>query len=260
MADLLQVRVGQHSEAGRKSVNQDFCGATTPAGAALGAKGVCVALADGIKPEKTDVLELELGYMLSSKMFLTVNLYDINLKKPIIYYYDDVLNQEKYGNFGKTGSRGIEAEYKFADKWGYLTLNYSYYSTAGKNSVASYEISGVKNSLVGSSNHLANLNASFNLYKGLSVNPSASFIGERYAFTSVDTSGTPLASKLDPLLLFNLYFNYNNFLTKGLTFGAGIYDILNQRLSYIQAYNGGLPPLPGTGRELVVRLSYKIGL
>ena len=48
MAGLLQVRVGQHSEAGRKAVNQDFCGATTPAGASLGAKGVCVALADGI--------------------------------------------------------------------------------------------------------------------------------------------------------------------------------------------------------------------
>lgn len=48
MAGLPQVRVGQHSEAGRKPVNQDFCAATVPAGAALSAKGACMALADGI--------------------------------------------------------------------------------------------------------------------------------------------------------------------------------------------------------------------
>ena len=48
MADALQVRVGQHSTAGRKPVNQDFCGASVPTGAALDAKGVCIALADGI--------------------------------------------------------------------------------------------------------------------------------------------------------------------------------------------------------------------
>jgi serine/threonine protein phosphatase PrpC len=48
MAGLLQVRVGQHSGSGRKPANQDFCGASTPTGASLAAKGVCVALADGI--------------------------------------------------------------------------------------------------------------------------------------------------------------------------------------------------------------------
>jgi serine/threonine protein phosphatase PrpC/predicted Ser/Thr protein kinase len=44
----LQVRVGQHSDAGRKGANQDFHGIRLPQGAALAAKGVAVALADGI--------------------------------------------------------------------------------------------------------------------------------------------------------------------------------------------------------------------
>lgn len=219
-----------------------------------------VALADNIKPEKTDVLELELGYKLSDKMLLTLNLYDINLKKPIIYYYDAVLDEEKYINAGKTGSRGIEAEYKYSDKWGYLTLNYSYYSTAGKNNVQLYQVAGVKNSLAGFANHLANLNASVNIYKGFSINPSMSFVGERYAYTSIASDSTPVAEKLNPMVLFNLYLNVNDFFTKGLTIGAGVYDLLDQRYSYVQAYNGGLPPLPGTGREIVVRLSYKLGL
>lgn len=48
MPGSLLVRVGQHSEAGRKPANQDFCGATLPSGAPLAGKGVAVAVADGI--------------------------------------------------------------------------------------------------------------------------------------------------------------------------------------------------------------------
>jgi serine/threonine protein phosphatase PrpC/tRNA A-37 threonylcarbamoyl transferase component Bud32 len=56
MAGALQVRVGQHCEAGRKPANQDFCGATVPAGAALAAKGAAVALADGISSSEVSQL------------------------------------------------------------------------------------------------------------------------------------------------------------------------------------------------------------
>lgn len=53
---LLQVRVGQHSDAGRKSVNQDFHGACLPDGPQRQSKGVAVALADGIgSSEVSDV-------------------------------------------------------------------------------------------------------------------------------------------------------------------------------------------------------------
>lgn len=48
MAGTLQVLVGQHSAAGRQPANQDCCGALVPAGPPLGAKGIAVALADGI--------------------------------------------------------------------------------------------------------------------------------------------------------------------------------------------------------------------
>lgn len=44
----LTVSVGQHSDRGRKPVNQDFHGALLPDGRVLAAKGVALALADGI--------------------------------------------------------------------------------------------------------------------------------------------------------------------------------------------------------------------
>jgi len=48
MTTQLQVTVGQHSERGRKDINQDFHGAQTPREPLLGTKGIVVALADGI--------------------------------------------------------------------------------------------------------------------------------------------------------------------------------------------------------------------
>lgn len=46
--DALRVAVGQHSQAGCKRVNQDFHGAALPAEPQRSAKGIAVALADGI--------------------------------------------------------------------------------------------------------------------------------------------------------------------------------------------------------------------
>lgn len=48
MTDTLRIDIGQHSEAGRKPLNQDFHGAVLPQGALLATKGVALALADGI--------------------------------------------------------------------------------------------------------------------------------------------------------------------------------------------------------------------
>ena len=48
MSDTLKVSIGQHTDKGCKEVNQDFHGACMPQGLALAAKGVVVALADGI--------------------------------------------------------------------------------------------------------------------------------------------------------------------------------------------------------------------
>ena len=48
MARQLKVSIGQHSDKGRKPVNQDFYGASIPTGPALVSKGIAIALADGV--------------------------------------------------------------------------------------------------------------------------------------------------------------------------------------------------------------------
>ena len=48
MTTQLQVTVGQHSDRGRKDINQDFHGAQLPRDPLLATKGIAIALADGI--------------------------------------------------------------------------------------------------------------------------------------------------------------------------------------------------------------------
>lgn len=57
--DTLRVDIGQHSRAGAKPSNQDFHGACVPSGAALGLKGIAVAIADGISTSEVSHIAAE---------------------------------------------------------------------------------------------------------------------------------------------------------------------------------------------------------
>ena len=59
----LRVRVGQHSERGRKSVNQDFYGFRAPAEPELSSKGIAIALADGIGSSEVSQVAAEFAVM-----------------------------------------------------------------------------------------------------------------------------------------------------------------------------------------------------
>ncbi len=48
MTNHLKIAIGQYSDKGRKEINQDFHGASTPREPQLSAKGIAIALADGI--------------------------------------------------------------------------------------------------------------------------------------------------------------------------------------------------------------------
>lgn len=209
----------------------------------------------GIKPEKTSVLELEAGYQLTRRSIITLNFFDINTFEPIVYYVTPEL-EDAYRNFGKAGTRGFEAEFRHKEKWGHILLNYSFYSVKDKEKVADYEVPDDPSMLLAFPSHKANLFASYLITPSLSVNPSVSFLGERYAYTSVDSLDNSIIEKLEPQFLINLYVNYDNLFLKGLSLGVGVFDILNQGVTFIQPYNGYHTPLPGPSRELVFKLGY----
>lgn len=215
-----------------------------------------------IKPEKTTVLELEVSYQLRSNMFFTANIFDITTKDPIIYFVDPAAtttNVDGYKNIGQLGSQGVELEYKIKDKWGYVNLNYSFYTTQNKQRVEDYEIPGKTNQVLAFPSHKINLNSSFDLARKnknkFGISPSLSWISTRYGYTFVDNmSGEPIIKEFSPVLLANLFF-YGDF-SGGFKAGIGCYNIFDQKIDFIQPYNGGHAPLPGVSREFIIKLSY----
>ena len=212
-----------------------------------------------LKPEKAAVTEFEAGYRITQDMSFNANIFYGKIRNSIVFSYSEEgwEGGEGYDNRGTSGTKGIELEYRFRQQWGYLTLNYSYYNSKDITEIDYYKAIGHEGVLLGTSPHKITLNSSFHIYKGLSVNPSFIYLGERYGYTLYDetTEEMPL-SKFNPLLMPNLFFNYTNAFIYGLNLGIGAYNITNAEYNIIQAYNGWHPPLPERGRRIILKLSY----
>ena len=238
----------------------------------------------GLKPEKTLVLEAEVGYQFSDKTFLTANIYDMTTRNPIVYYYyQDETIRKIYGyssgiyvyqNFEKAGTRGLELDFRFQDKWGFLNVNYSFYSVGNKPRVDAYTVSTFNrvqdervevndNFLLAFPKHKININWLYKITKDFSVNLNSSLIGERYGYDvdiygsgPFDVDGKLIEQRVTALL--NVNFRYENLLTKGLSASFGVYNIFDNQLDYLQPYFGVKPPMPGTARQFKFSLSYTL--
>lgn len=202
--------------------------------------------------------ELELGFELTDNMILTANVYDIRISNPIIYFFDQVQNLELYKNFDQTGSQGFEIDYRYKSVGNFIGANFSYYTSKNINEVPIYEVPGEEGLNLAWPNAKVNVYGSFRFLKKLTINPTVTFASKRFGFTQFDTNDELILEEFAPQTFFNLYINYTNALTEGLTLGAGVYDILDEGQVYIQPYRSGHPPLPGIGREILVRVSYTI--
>jgi hypothetical protein len=211
----------------------------------------------GVLPEITTALELQLGYQLSYNMLLSANLFTVSIANPIVF--TTINGLESYFNYPRTGSNGIELEYSVKDFWGFVNLNYSFY-TPNNNEVPEYTVTNMNNILLGFAQHKGTLNASFRvLSDDISFNPSATFLSERYGYNGDDASGNATFRRFEAKVLLNAFLQWRNIAAvQGLDVGIGAYDILGANYSFIQPYNAGNQALPGPSREFVVRASYTL--
>jgi outer membrane cobalamin receptor len=209
-----------------------------------------------IEPEKSNVFELELGYQFTPEMLLAVNAFSIRTNDVIVYNDDG--QGGTYRNFDKSGTRGIEAVYSIRKKKWYANLTYALAKALSGDSIVDlYTVPQTSKQYVGFPQHKISLNANYSLTEKISFNCSFIQSGARYAYTDFYQNGDPFSKKLDPYLLINAYLNFKNII-KGLNAGMGVYDILNERPSIPQAYQGEYAPIPGRSREYVVKLSYQL--
>lgn len=209
-----------------------------------------------IKPEKSNAFEVELGYQFTSQMLLAINAFNL-LTRNVIVYGSEV-EEGTYQNYSKSGSRGIEIVYSIRKKNWYANLTYSYSrAISGNGVVPTYLVPQTNNLYVGFPSQKVTLNTNFYFTTKLSFNPTFIYSSKRYAFTSIDENEDPVSNEMDPYLLANMFLNYRNIIP-GLTAGAGVYDLFNQKPSIPQAYDGGYAPIPFRSREYVIKLAYQI--
>lgn len=216
----------------------------------------------GAEPERSNVFEFELGYQFTPEMLLAVNAFHISSKDVIIYGSSGEGDEfeEWYENYEKSGTTGFEVVYSIRKKNWYAHLTYSYARALSDNTVDKYEVPQTSRQYVGFPAHKVTLNTNINLTSKITFNPTLIYAGKRYAYAILDQDELPQSAELDPYVLLNIFINYRN-VVPGLTFGAGVYDLLNEKPGIPQAYNGGdgaYVPVPGRSREYVVKLSYQL--
>jgi len=222
-------------------------------------QNINIALDGVIKPEKSNVFEIEVGYQFTPEMLLSVNAFSINTRNVLVYGSEGEGDDfsEWYENSAKSGSNGVEVVYSIRKKVWYAHLTYSYSQSIKDNTVATYEVPDQRQ-YVGFPKNKITLNTNFNLTSKLTFNPTFLYASARYAYTTIDVDDNPMLSKLDPYLMANAFLNYRGLFVPGLNVGVGVYDVANAKPGIAQAYNGGYAPIPGRSREYVVKINYQI--
>lgn len=216
-----------------------------------------------IQTEKNKVFEAEIGYQVHKNMTITANIFNNMATNSIIYDVLSTTGLDTYFNSAeKMGSRGIETEWKFKEKWGSVALNHSFYQkiygSAENQKVFNYQDNTeIKSASLAFPTHKTTLNTTFKLSPQLTLNSSLIFYNSRYGYDGIDENGNNYLKKFPSAMLANIFLRYQPTWFKNSDIGVGIYDIFNDKFRFIQPYNGGHNPLPAPSREVVFKIGYK---
>ncbi len=210
-----------------------------------------------IQPEKTTVMEFESGVKIGKSFYLTGNLFDITTKDPIVFYYDKETVQDLYENSNETGTQGVEIDFQWKFPKGYFNLGYGYYSAVNKNRLNEYKVPDEPHSLLGLSNQKLSMSTLVKISSQWSVSPTLVMSGVKYGTVAINDQDEAVIGKYDPTLLLNIALRTEDLLTRGLSMSIALHNILDDNEKYLQPYNGGHAPLPGTSRQVSLSVSYK---
>jgi outer membrane cobalamin receptor len=219
-----------------------------------------INLSTDIRPEKSTVFEIELGYQLTPDMLMSLNSYSVKTRDIIVFVATDLgggIFDEGYENSDTFGTKGVEFQYSFKKSRWNFDANFSFYQ-AGESTVDRYAVPGNTKVFVGIPQSKFTLIAGVDITKNMSFNTTVNSFGERFAYTQLDAQGSPQIAQLDAYTLLNANLAYNNLFTSGIFLSLGVYDLLNEKPSIPQAYNGDRSPLSGRSREVMVKLAYSI--
>ncbi|HXG59725.1 MAG TPA: TonB-dependent receptor [Thermoanaerobaculia bacterium] len=208
-----------------------------------------------LQPEKATSYELEAGYRVGANGFVTVSLFDIGFQKVIVYYANPETGIGSYVNSGRFGSRGFEADFRYVGSRASLTANLASYRST-ENNVAIYAVPGHSDHFLGFPPLRFNLLAGWHVSPSVSIQPSLSWFGERHGFTGAAADGSDVLRRFEPEALVNLHIRAVSVGGLPLEIDAGLRNLTDADVPFIQPYRGYAAPLPSESRAVVVRFEY----
>lgn len=208
-----------------------------------------------IKPEFLSVIELEVGYKWTDHLSTTGSVFYNYLDSPIIYYFDNLSNEETYLNYNHVSTIGVEHSTQLRKKWGYIKSDYSFYIN-NRSDALPYQIEGNSKLLRALPAHKWALTTGFYLKKKLTIAPNFIFTTKKISYYYTQEyfeSYEPIKTPAN--FIFNFISSYK--LNKHLKLTLGIYDLFNQKFYATNAYDVGYPGTPTMGREFTLKLSTK---
>lgn len=219
-----------------------------------------INLNPGITAERTQVVEAEVGLQLNELFYAGVNGFYMHMQNPIVYGVDPNTSEESYVNAGPVATSGYELELRVRGKHGFARATYSL-AMPSENLVEAYQVPGRSDALLGFAAHKVTLNGLWRVWRGLQAGGSAVFFSERWGYLTPgapDSEGNPLGAlgQQPSTLGVNVWLGYQGLFLSGLDLSAGVDNLFNAPVAYLQPYDGGHAPLPGGARTFYVRLSY----
>lgn len=215
-----------------------------------------VALNPDIRPERTTVVEAELGYRVTNAIYAAVNVFDVTIEDPIIYGFDETTGEDSYTNFDRTGTRGVELQARLRTWQADAAFTVSFYSAAGKNEVPVYEVEGHEDELLGLAPVKLTAAVAGRPVRGVRIGSSVVVYGPRHGFLEGDATGVGVMGEEDPAVLFNLHVTLEDVLRDGLSARVGLHNVAGTEYRHLQPFDGANAPLPAQDRELLAELSF----
>ena len=226
-----------------------------------GIENLNLAPQSGLKAERSHVFEAEAGATLSDIGFASLNGFYTLIALPIIYGIDPASGEESYRNGGAISTAGVEALVRVRGNAGHVNFSYSLALPVVATDVDTWlhpEL-GTRAPLLGMPAQKLTLSGRLNLNRFFSVGGSAVFLSGRYGFAPSDLlDGTGRIGWLGEAVLLNAWLGVDHLGLDGLSVQAGVGNVLDANVPFVQPYDGGSAALPGRGREFFVRASLSL--
>jgi hypothetical protein len=208
-----------------------------------------------VDPERTTVVEGEVGFAPSGWAYATVGAYEVQIQGPLVYFYDLSIPAEGYRNGPAAGTRGATATLELKPP-GPVDASVGWAWTAPSDRVIDpFELPGSPETLLGVASHkgVARLSAQGDALGGGVV---GTLLSPRHAELGVDDSGAAVFGQLPAAFLLDANVSLSPGFAPGLSLQVSVHDLLDQAPPFVQPYAGGHPPLPSGGRAFGLSVTY----